>query len=118
ITGSGPKEHPPMAIEQMAKPTPNIEVVPSEEMPKRVRLLISSDPPGAKIIRTDNGKPLGTTPLEYTASAGTRPVKVRFQLSGYISAERVLALDTDSRLSVELQPGDDSRKGNHARKQR
>ncbi len=78
--------------------------------PRRVKLLISSDPPGARVLRADSGKALGKTPMEFESLANDQPLRVAFELDGYARTERSISLDVNARVNVELDPAPDPRR--------
>ncbi len=66
-----------------------------------VTVRISSSPPGARITRLDTRTELGLTPLSARLTRAEQPVPLRAELPGYAILERVVSLDQDT--SVDLQ---------------
>jgi hypothetical protein len=67
----------------------------------QVKLTLGSTPPGVKV--TNNGQPIGVTPMEYVTPAG-QPVKLRFSMPGFTSQTKAFTPKVDGTLDVELQP--------------
>ncbi len=68
----------------------------------RVTVAIRSFPPGAEVLRLDNGSPLGVTPVSVQLPRLDRPLAIRFKMEGYTPADRVLSLERDESLEVVL----------------
>ncbi|HNN91567.1 MAG TPA: serine/threonine-protein kinase [Pseudomonadota bacterium] len=71
--------------------------------PRRVHWTLTSNPPGAEVVRKSDDKVLGTTPWNGDDVAGEGQLEVRLRLTGY--AEKVVQLDraTDQKVSELLE---------------
>jgi hypothetical protein len=86
---------------------PEIAIVaPPVEKPKdeNVKLLVTSDPPGARVFRADTAayEP-GLTPLTIVVKKGFPPFDVQIKLDGYKSGVKQLIADRDSSVLVSLE---------------
>jgi serine/threonine-protein kinase len=76
---------------------------PKEEL---VKFRISSDPPGAKVFRSDTGKwEDGVTPISFSVKKGTPSFDVKLKLEGYKSNTRTLSTDHDANPLIDLEKG-------------
>ncbi len=86
-------------------PQPAIQLPPPKppDPPRRVRWTLTSNPPGAEVVRKSDDKVLGTTPWSGDDVAGEGQLEVRLRLAGY--AEKVVQLDraTDQKVSEVLE---------------
>ncbi|MGC4120356.1 MAG: serine/threonine-protein kinase [Myxococcales bacterium] len=87
-------------------PAPPVVVVapppPPPPLAAKVTLSITSTPNGARVVRTDTGEELGTTPLSKEFPAAERELTVRLELGGYEPAERKASLKANASLEVAL----------------
>jgi hypothetical protein len=69
-----------------------------------VELQIVTLPPGARVLRSDTGESLGTTPLvrSFTPSEGELPLRI--ELAGYAPMDRAVSLAGDAALALSLVP--------------
>ena len=68
----------------------------------RVTVQLASDPPGATVVRTDSGEPLGTTPLSLELAASDEEIPLRFERDGFAPAERRIRPHGNLSLEVAL----------------
>jgi hypothetical protein len=64
---------------------------------------MESTPPGAAIVRADNGFVLGWTPETVEFRRSPEPVMIRFVLEGYSPVYREVPVASDGELKVELK---------------
>jgi hypothetical protein len=86
---------------------PEIAIVaPPVEKPKdeNVKLLVTSDPPGARVFRADTAAyETGVTPLTIVVKKGFPPFDVQVKLDGYKSGVKQLIADRDTSVMVSLE---------------
>ena len=78
------------------------KVVTGSDTSTAVTLTISSTPPGARITRLDTGAELGITPISTRLSRPGQPVPLRAELPGFATLERVVSLDADTAIDIQL----------------
>jgi serine/threonine-protein kinase len=74
----------------------------SEQAQTLIRCDLSSRPRGATVIRSEDGKELGTTPLKLDAQVPGKQLKVTLKLAGYQDASVILDKDTSARQIIAL----------------
>ncbi|HNN91588.1 MAG TPA: serine/threonine-protein kinase [Pseudomonadota bacterium] len=79
---------------------------------------VSSDPPGASVVRVADGTILGTTPWRHEASQAKGQVAVQLQLEGYQPLSLKLSRESDETYKSELQPIASSSKGTSKKNQK
>ncbi|MFT3711425.1 MAG: serine/threonine-protein kinase [Archangium sp.] len=89
----------PSAAAQTPTPTPP-PVVAAED----VTLAITTQPPGARVVRTDTGLLLGVTPLEFKSPRRNQPTTLKLELAGHEPLERAVVFDQNQRLEFTLKP--------------
>jgi serine/threonine-protein kinase len=89
---------PPVAA---AAPAP---VEPRTLESAEVRVKLSSNPAGARVVRLDSGAELGVTPLSRDLPRVDGPVSLRFTLPGHEPREEQVRLAQNVSLDVELTP--------------
>jgi hypothetical protein len=77
---------------------------PSAEAPDFVLVGIESKPPGVTIVHADSGFLYGHTPETVELRRSTSPVRIRFEMEGYIPLTREVSAASDSVLSITLKP--------------
>jgi serine/threonine protein kinase len=68
-----------------------------------VTIAITSDPPGARVVRDKDGADLGTTPFKESWPAGDGVEKLRIELAGYHAEPIALPLDRGAELAFTLK---------------
>lgn len=96
----GLRSTPPVVSNQ---PTIAPPVVKPPEAPRRVHFTLTTNPPGAEVVRQSDGKVLGTTPWSGEEVADSGQLEVRLRLAGY--AEKTVQLDRgiDQKVSEVLE---------------
>jgi serine/threonine-protein kinase len=74
---------------------------PDDTAQKQVKILLTSDPPGAEIVVEASGVALGTTPLELAFPPGGEHSLV-FRLEGYEDKRRVVRAAADTEIAITL----------------
>ncbi len=69
-----------------------------------VRWQVSTRPPGATVLRSDNGTVLGTTPWHYEQPASAGKLQVSIQFTGYQTNTLTLDSGRDESLELTLVP--------------
>jgi hypothetical protein len=84
--------------------TPGFVPTVAQETAPRSEIVVSVDsvPPGASVMRADDGATLGTTPLVWKTRRADGHVKLQLARSGYRPTEIETELDRDARLLVTL----------------
>lgn len=70
--------------------------------PAPVTLTVHTEPEGARVIRSDTGEALGTTPLVKELPRSEAPLGVRMEKAGYVPLERQVRLDSHAVIKVPL----------------
>jgi serine/threonine-protein kinase len=71
---------------------------------EKIRITVSSDPPGAKVFRADTGKlEDGATPITFFVKKGDPEFDVQVKLDGYRSGMKSLHTDKDQAILVSLE---------------
>ncbi len=83
---------------------PAHDAQPSAEAPDFMLVGIESKPPGVAIVRADSGFLYGHTPETVELRRSTSPVRIRFEMEGYIPLTREVSAASDSVLSITLKP--------------
>jgi serine/threonine-protein kinase len=87
-------EPPPVADPTPPPPTPPPPAPPT--LPSKTNIRFDSNPPGAKVVRKDNGQALGTTPFEASVPSGKDSVDFVVSKDGYDDAMLSLVPDHPS----------------------
>ena len=74
---------------------------PPAESPAEVRVRVTVLPAGARIFLDDREFP---NPLDSPRPRSLEPVRVRMELDGYETQERMIVFDSDARIEITLQP--------------
>ena len=90
----------PMAEASQAPTAVVREPATPEESPE-VRVRIAVQPAGARIFLDDREFP---NPLDSPRPRSLDPVRVRMELEGHETLERMIVFDSDARLEMTLQP--------------
>jgi serine/threonine-protein kinase len=96
----------PVIVEQQppveVKPATQPKVAPPDEHPT-LDVSITSEPPGAKVLRADQGgREVGVTPLTIHVKKGDPTFDVKLQLDGYKTASREVKTDSNLDMVVLL----------------
>jgi serine/threonine-protein kinase len=83
-----------------AAPTPAAEPAPAVTVTVR----LTSDPPGARVVRETDGALIGVTPLETTSPSTNGAQKLRLEREGYRPEPVIVPLDRDVELTFSLKP--------------
>jgi len=70
---------------------------------RNVRLSISSEPDGARVLDVD-GQVRGRTPLSFEVPAAARTLELRVEKAGYLAGKVSLDCRADRVVTVELAP--------------
>lgn len=74
--------------------------------PEMLQVRILSEPPGATVVRLDNGeKNLGTTPMFLSIERGSPPIAVQLRLDGYRTLTRVVTSERSTEITLALAKG-------------
>jgi serine/threonine protein kinase len=105
----GLRSKPPVHVPSDAKPivttnTPGEHKAAIEVSSLRVHFTVTTAPPGAQVLRSDDNKLLGTTPWSSTEDAAPGQIELRLHLPGY--ADKLIELDrsTDAVRAEVLDP--------------
>jgi hypothetical protein len=100
-----------LALGGKSKPNPNAptagvqqptqQITPKDE---KIKISVTSDPPGAKVFRADTGKlEDGTTPLSFTIKKGDPEFDIQVKLDGFRPGVKSLHTDKDQAVLVSLE---------------
>ncbi len=89
----------PPVEDEVIRALPALAPVPP---PSAVQLLVTTQPPGALVVRVDSGQALGRTPLDLLLARATAPVLLRVELPGYARQEHDVELDASRDLELTL----------------
>ncbi len=78
-----------------------VAAAPQARPPEQVEVAVRSDPPGAKVVRTD-GVIVGVTPVKMRLDKGSPALEVELNLEGYRSEKRTITSDLNRELDVNL----------------
>ena len=81
---------------------PAAVVVEKPKPPEQISITFTSEPPGAAVKRSDDGKVAGVTPLTIQAPKGSPGFDVQVELTGYRAEKRTIATDVNRELSFAL----------------
>jgi hypothetical protein len=95
---SPPPPPPPPPRQTVAAPRPD-----PEPQKKLVRWEISTQPPGAKIIRLRDGEILGATPFSLSNPSGSGTETLRIVKEGYLEEAVTLDLARDYEQKIDLK---------------
>ena len=100
-----PKSHPvdpkPPTVPQPATQAQETVSKPVET-PKRVRIVLQSEPQGAAVLKVGELTPLGTTPWTTERDRSPEPLKVLLRLPGYADQTEVLELGENAERTIRL----------------
>ena len=92
---------------------PITEIVPEVAppplpQPSHASIHINSEPPGAEVVRLNDNRPLGTTPLVDIRPADGRQINYRFHLAGHMDVQMPIQLGAPGmfELTATLAPAD------------
>jgi serine/threonine protein kinase len=76
---------------------------PSQERARTVSIAITSDPPGARVVREKDGADLGTTPFKESWPASDGVEKLLIELAGYRAEPVAVPLDRGAEMTFALK---------------
>jgi hypothetical protein len=85
-----------------ATPTPIPPATAGAVAPRKVKLVITSEPAGADVCLAKDHVLLGRTKLEWSADRGMHPAKLLLRKRGYRGQEIAVGTDRDGRKQVTL----------------
>jgi len=92
---------PPVQAPPVAAPAVVTPAVAAPKPPAEVEVAITSDPPGAQVVRTD-GVVVGVTPVKMKLPKGSAPLDVELTLEGYRAEKRTITSDVNREVDVNL----------------
>ncbi len=90
----------------LARPRTDNPANPSTSSPSpsgTVRLEVTSEPPGARVLRSDSKEQIGTTPLSASVPRHDGELTLRLELIGYLPSEQTVRLDHDANVHANLR---------------
>jgi serine/threonine-protein kinase len=76
---------------------------PAQAAPRRVRFVLTTDPPGADVRRTDTGESWGRTPLRRDVESSARAVDLTVEKAGFATATLSVVPDRDIDEKIALE---------------
>jgi hypothetical protein len=82
-------------------PSAAIERQPPAQ-PKKIRLSVKSDPPGASVLRRDSNEQLGITPFDIELPTGGTPIELVFKKEAYRDKVESFVPEESGQIAVPL----------------
>jgi eukaryotic-like serine/threonine-protein kinase len=80
-----------------------VAAVAAPVVPATIRVSVRTDPPGATVVDSKQGSPVGVTPFERTFPQGNETLSLSVHLDGYKDETIAVTLDANSSTSLDLE---------------
>ncbi|HEY5921716.1 MAG TPA: hypothetical protein VIV11_08595, partial [Kofleriaceae bacterium] len=92
----------PAPVAEPQQPPPASEPMPAPAVAEKIEIEIVTTPEGAEVVRAEDGRVLGTTPLTLPFERSDRIEELELRLAGFVAQAQRVKLDRGARISTVL----------------